>query len=375
MGVMLQRRAVSSEAFKDAFIRFVGLRDHRQGQMMAVIILVATSTVLVLSSLADVYRRHPFVFVSAPHEHQGSIMHLVALPSLLILIWLGIRNANGRLTALIGAPLILGSVLMIAVFASWTKDDTMTGQVLFSFPVVFAAYAFRARFAWLTMGCAVIGQFVVAVSSTPLLAALDDWFTAAIILAGVTALLVRSRNRSEAVEAELRFRRDHDDLTGLVNRQVFDHRMDELDRGPVAGAGVALLVADVDHFKRINDTCGHMVGDRVLMAAAQVLKEVAGPTGMPCRLGGDELVIVLPNCGLRQATVVAEQLVARMRELGVEDDHLEPVPVTSSVGLAHAPTHCAQAGTLYGLADKGLYRAKRAGRNGWQMCQAADLAS
>lgn len=372
--MVLKHHATPPGAWKDAFVEFVGLRNHRQGQMMAVVILVATSTVLVWSSLADVIRGHSFVLVAAPHEYEGSILHLVALPSFLLLIWAGMKNANERLTALIGAPLILGSIAMIAIFGAWTRDSTLTGQVLFAFPVVFAAYAFRAKFAWLTMGWTAIGQFVVAVSSTPFLSALDDWFTVAIILAGVTGALVRSRDRSACLEEELRFRRDHDDLTGLVNRQVFDQRMDQLALRPAAGAGVALLVADVDHFKSINDTRGHMVGDRVLMAAAGLLREVAGDKGLPCRLGGDELVILLPDCGVRQAALLAEQLVAGMRALGVEDDHLEQVPVTSSVGLAHVPTHCTDVGRLYGLADKGLYRAKSAGRDGWQMCQASDCS-
>ncbi|HVW69197.1 MAG TPA: GGDEF domain-containing protein [Steroidobacteraceae bacterium] len=155
-----------------------------------------------------------------------------------------------------------------------------------------------------------------------------------------------------------------DPLTGLLNRRGFEHAIVELEAQFPQMRGVALLLADVDHFKQINDLHGHLAGDQILRAIAQVVRARTKGADISARLGGDEFAVLLPNTSVEGAVVLAEQirttlLQGRLRRVGraanVEN-------VTLSVGVAHAGTGM-RLEQLLERADKALYEAKRAGRN------------
>ena len=155
----------------------------------------------------------------------------------------------------------------------------------------------------------------------------------------------------------------HDELTGLPNRRAADRRLYQAvahARRDVAPLSVAL--ADVDHFKHINDNHGHEVGDQVLQRIAEVLR---GDDGMvfAARHGGEEFLLVLEGIGRVEALRRLRELHARVAGLQVTAADGSPVPVTISIGVAHLQPGCDDARTLLLSADRQLYRAKREGRN------------
>lgn len=154
-----------------------------------------------------------------------------------------------------------------------------------------------------------------------------------------------------------------DELTGLNNRRGFDQAFQDLfESTSRRGEELALLAIDLDHFKQLNDTCGHDVGDRALRAAGELLLAQLREGDLAARLGGDEMVIALRGTGSDQAGSVAERLIA----LFARHPAALGVPArwpTFSIGIACAGEHhSASADHLRRQADEALYAAKRAGR-------------
>jgi diguanylate cyclase (GGDEF)-like protein/PAS domain S-box-containing protein len=153
----------------------------------------------------------------------------------------------------------------------------------------------------------------------------------------------------------------HDSLTGLPNRVLFRQRMAEglADVGR-SGAPMALLCLDLDHFKSINDTLGHPVGDVLLTLVAERLGQAVAGAGTIARLGGDEFAILLHRAGRHEAESLARRLVRDMSEPFVADGHL--INSGISVGIALAPQDAVGGDHLMKCADLALYRAKSEGR-------------
>ncbi len=156
-----------------------------------------------------------------------------------------------------------------------------------------------------------------------------------------------------------------DALTGLGNRRSFQvvlHR--EIDRVARAGEPALLLVADIDHFKQVNDTHGHAAGDLVLQAVASALQDSVRPMDTVARVGGEEFAIVLPNCPPAFGEAVAERIRRRVAGRPVQISPRQEIQVSVSIGGAYAPQWVRSSATLWTeRADLQLYRAKAAGRN------------
>jgi diguanylate cyclase len=157
-----------------------------------------------------------------------------------------------------------------------------------------------------------------------------------------------------------------DALTGLANRRHFESVLArELDRVARAGEPALLLMLDIDHFKRVNDSRGHVAGDLVIKAVANALQQSVRPMDTVARVGGEEFAIALPNCPPAFGPMVAERVRARIERAVVDVGLGEPpVSVTVSIGGAFAPQWVRSNLALWmERADKQLYRAKAAGRN------------
>jgi diguanylate cyclase (GGDEF)-like protein len=163
---------------------------------------------------------------------------------------------------------------------------------------------------------------------------------------------------------ELRFEAMHDALTGLANRNALLPQLEkELARAHRNGGSVAVIMGDIDHFKRVNDTHGHAVGDAVLREIAHRLSASVRSYDTVGRLGGEEFLVVLPDCDSRTGAVVAERLRLSICANAVQSDGIA-VPVTASFGIAATDQHAAASvGDLIRAADSALYRAKFAGRD------------
>jgi diguanylate cyclase (GGDEF)-like protein len=172
---------------------------------------------------------------------------------------------------------------------------------------------------------------------------------------------------SEARRDSARYRElsVHDALTGLPNRRFIDDHLNRLCV-TVAELGDPLTVAliDLDHFKQVNDTLSHAVGDRVLCQVADLLSQKAGTVdgGVAARLGGEEFLLILPGADLPDVDELLDQVRA-----AVEQHDWTPltggIPVTISMGAVTAPAVGVERSSLLARADERLYAAKRAGRN------------
>lgn len=164
--------------------------------------------------------------------------------------------------------------------------------------------------------------------------------------------------RNSLLMKEVQKLADTDALTGLANRRIFAQALDrEISRASRNGDPVTLLMLDVDHFKKFNDTHGHQEGDEILRRVGAALKLGSRDFDLPARYGGEEFAVILPACSSRESLVVA----GRLRDKLGEIDAIEPI--TASGGVATYPTHAQDAEGLIRAADEALYEAKRAGRD------------
>lgn len=167
-----------------------------------------------------------------------------------------------------------------------------------------------------------------------------------------------------AAQEALRHLATRDPLTSLWNHGAIMEILErELARGQREGSPVGVIMGDLDHFKRINDTHGHMVGDAVLREAAQRMREVLRSYDMIGRYGGEEFLIVLPACDAATTTALAERIRESIAQM-IIDPSDQALPVTISFGTtASDQVQAVDAGRLLRTADAALYRAKHAGRN------------
>ncbi len=155
-----------------------------------------------------------------------------------------------------------------------------------------------------------------------------------------------------------------DALTGLHNRRWLDETLEPLlRRSAMNNQPMSLLMLDLDHFKRFNDTYGHLAGDRALKTIADAILEQIRPTDAAARYGGEEFVVILPNTAAGDARAIAERLRTAVHNQPIAHTGEQPLPnVTVSIGLATSNLDLNHH-TLLATADEALYRAKQAGRD------------
>lgn len=192
---------------------------------------------------------------------------------------------------------------------------------------------------------------------------LAAWLAGIVLYALLQLRTYRAERRSLRNEAErYRARATTDPLTLALNRHGFEQRWARLLAGanPVPGHTLALLVLDIDHFKRINDSCGHDVGDRVLRELAALLRRQLRSTDWLARWGGEEFVVLLPSVSADHVAALAGNLRRAVEAHAFEPG--VPMPVTVSVGVALRGVD-ERFDALFKRADEALYEAKRGGRN------------
>ncbi|MFT3763529.1 MAG: diguanylate cyclase [Pseudoxanthomonas sp.] len=187
------------------------------------------------------------------------------------------------------------------------------------------------------------------------------------VLGGLTLFALALAMRAQRRQRELAALGDTDSLTGLPNRRSATRRIEALAAGE--GARTALLLIDIDRFKRINDQFGHDAGDRALNAVADCLRRSCDAGDLVARWGGEEFLVLRENTTQEAAFALAAHLRAQVERLQVTVEEMEtPLQLSASIGVASLPLF-AESGSGWQdalrAADRALYAGKRAGRNAW----------
>lgn len=258
-----------------------------------------------------------------------------------------------------------GGAVWVAALRPLFPDTPGVAYAVLTLLVLLAA-GWQGRTASRATLVAAVGAVGVvgATSHPPAVAALH-----VVVLSGVLVLLHllvgAARGEQARVVRELEARASRDEVTGLLSRSAFRLAARAAVEAVVASRGdVALVLVDVDHFKAVNDTHGHPVGDAALRHVAQVVQAgVRSPDAVVARLGGDELAVLLPGCPRSAALARAQDLVAAVRRHPLDLPTGGRLTLRISAGAALAPEHGDDLDALYAAADAALYAAKRAGRD------------
>lgn len=155
-----------------------------------------------------------------------------------------------------------------------------------------------------------------------------------------------------------------DPLTGVFNRRYMEETLDrEIPRALRKKASIGIMMMDIDHFKKFNDTFGHDAGDTVLQDISKTIQSAIRREDILCRYGGEEFIVILPEANLQITQIRAEQIRQQVHDLELVHDNRPLGSITLSIGIAVYPENGMKGEDVIQAADKALYQAKETGRN------------
>jgi diguanylate cyclase (GGDEF)-like protein len=176
--------------------------------------------------------------------------------------------------------------------------------------------------------------------------------------------VTRDISERKALRLELELQAATDSLTGIANRRHFlSTAQKEIERCKRHGGSLSLLMLDIDHFKNVNDSFGHAIGDRALQAIAQTCGKELRSTDICGRLGGEEFALLLVETDLKKACGVAARILAQVEAIELFTENGRTVRLTTSIGVAEYRPQTETLSDLMVRADQALYKAKNTGRN------------
>jgi diguanylate cyclase (GGDEF)-like protein len=252
----------------------------------------------------------------------------------------------------------VSSQLIIAVAVALTGGATIPTLSWLAIPIVTLGARFSER--GVALGVAITIGLVLAVALITDAAAVAD--NPPLVIAPVTLVVAVAMFQSVLMRSDIKYRAAAviDPLTGMLNRNALDNRVTDLEeQSRVARLPVGVVVGDIDHFKRINDSAGHAAGDAVLRDVADELRSSMRAFDLLYRIGGEEFLVLVPGADRRQVAAIAEQLRSAVGA-GPRAGH----EITMSFGAAASqPGEPFDYECAFAAADAALYEAKRGGRN------------
>jgi diguanylate cyclase (GGDEF)-like protein/putative nucleotidyltransferase with HDIG domain len=305
-----------------------------------------------------------FLGVVTPHPQSFDELGLALVQGIAVLLgvamYLGARRVPQWIVRL-NPPL---SILATSLAIYFTHDPSSAYALFYVWPAVYAFYFLtRLEAVWTLVFAALNYVGVVA-----LMGGFDDAGSAAVhhlvLTAGTLAVvggsLIGLRERVTTLISRIAEAARTDPLTGLRSRRgIHEDLAAELERARLGARNVSLLLADLDHFKRVNDQFGEEAGDRVLRRVAALIKESKRSLDVPARTGGQEFALLMPEMDKHGAYMVAERLLRRVRETF----NGERAPLTVSVGVVSYPEDARATDDMLQLADEALFAAKTLGRD------------
>jgi diguanylate cyclase (GGDEF)-like protein len=263
-----------------------------------------------------------------------------------------------RLPSLLIGPMLAAGILLISV-SVLAQGAGVGGYVLFYGWVGIVCCNFLPRrhaFLQLSLIASVYATILVI---EPVEAPITEWLMVVGSLMATWSVINLLRRRIDSLLQQLADLSAQDPLTGLLNRRGLDDALaTELDRHRRTGLPLAVIAADLDWFKRLNDEHGHAAGDDMLRRFGELLRDTR-PSDVAARVGGEEFVLLAPDTGVESALLLAEQL----REATASALGTDGRPQTASFGVAVLPHHADDTEALLHAADRALYAAKAAGRD------------
>jgi diguanylate cyclase (GGDEF)-like protein len=274
--------------------------------------------------------------------------------------WLG-RDSFPFWMVFVGIVLGTG-MITFGVYVNGERDGgaAAVNEIYYVWPVVFTAYYFSRKLLAIEIALVAVLYALALVVIDPGSIGLTRWLIVVTMLIGVGGLISQLQATVDQLFDRLSDTARRDPLTGLLNRRGFEERLDaELAKARRGDRSVALILADLDHFKTVNDRLGHPAGDAALMRVAEILNGVGRRGDTVARMGGEEFIFIVPDADSDQAYELAERVRVEIEEEFAE----QPVKLTVSCGAVSFPADGLTADTLMAAADQALYGAKRGGRN------------
>src|SRR4051812_48448898 len=302
-----------------------------------------------------------FVSLVLPHWRGTNEAGVATLCSLALVVGVGLMFERGRLPDWTFPAACYGATVLIAMAIYYSDRPDSPYAFYFVLVAMFSAYFLTAAQVLLQVGF-IASAYVIAVAAIPG----DEgqpaqhWLLTVWTVLVVGAFITILRRRMGTLIDKLSSAASTDPLTGLLNRRGFQDVFDlELERSRRSGRPCALLVGDLDHFKRVNDLLGHPAGDERLQRFARLLTRGKRRIDAAARMGGEEFSLLLPETDEHGAYVIAERLRMSVRDAFSTDQ----VALTASFGVAAYPSHGVDGTQLLQAADQALYVAKELGRD------------
>jgi diguanylate cyclase (GGDEF)-like protein len=297
--------------------------------------------------------------MALPQPPGTNVPGLFAIDAVALLVGFFLLLRGSRVTdPEVSAALLIGTVL-VSLAIHFTDERTGVYSLFYVWIAIESVYFLSPRAALVQL-VGVAAAFGLVLTSERPPAAEEQWLitVGTVALAGVLVGALKA-NVEHLIE-RLASAAHTDPLTGLSNRRAFQEALElELERARRGGRPVSLLVADLDHFKRVNDRLGHPGGDEVLKRVAGQMTRLTRNVDLPARLGGEEFALVLPEAAKHDALLVGERLRRAVKAAFVDTE----APLTVSVGVTCFPDDGESADDLLLAGDQALYAAKKLGRD------------